>query len=155
MKMPDVNILVYAHRAEDPAHAFYRDWLEEVVNGPAPFGLSVLVASAFVRIVTHPRFRPIPSELEQAIAFVEAVATAPAARVVGAGWTHWQLVRDLCRKTQSRGALISDAQHAAVAIEHGCTWVSRDQDFERFKPHGLTFELLEPEAPTRAAKAVQ
>jgi toxin-antitoxin system PIN domain toxin len=144
MKMPDVNVLVYAHRAEDPAHAFYRAWLEGVANGPAPFALSVLVAAGFVRVVTHSKFRPVPSELEQAVAFVEVLASAPHCRVVGAGPTSWHLLRDLCRKTATRGAKVSDAQHAAVAIEHGCTLVSRDQDFARFEVHGLEFEVLEP-----------
>jgi hypothetical protein len=144
MKMPDVNVLVYAHRVEDPAHAFYRDWLDRVVNGRAPFALSVLVAAGFVRVVTHTRFRPAPSELEEAVAFVEVMASAPGCRLVGAGHMSWQLLRDLCRKTATRGAKVSDAQHAAVAIEHGCTLVSRDPDFRRFEDQGLTFELLEP-----------
>lgn len=48
--------------------------------------------------------------------------------------------------TKTRGAQVSDALHAAVAIEHGCTLVSLDPDFKRFKPHGLKFELLEPSA---------
>ena len=144
MKMPDVNVLVYAHRAEDPAHAFYRSWLEALVNGPAPFALSVLVASGFARVVTHAKFRPAPSELEEAMAFVEVLASAPLCRIVGAGAETWPILRDLCRKTRTRGAKVSDAHHAAVAIEHGCTLVSRDADFRRFQPQGLTFELLEP-----------
>jgi hypothetical protein len=94
--------------------------------------------------VTHPKFPPAPAELEQAVAFVEVLASAPSCRVVGAGPTNWALVRDLCRRTKTRGAKVSDAQHAAVAIEHGCTLVSRDPDFKRFQPHGLSFELLEP-----------
>lgn len=144
MKMPDVNVLVYAYRAEDPAHPFYRSWLDDLVNGPSPFALSVLVAGGFVRVVTHAKFRPAPSELEEAMAFVEVLAGAPACRVVGAGPKSWSILRDLCRKTATRGAKVSDAQHAAVAIEHGCTLVSRDPDFRCFEVHGLTFDLLEP-----------
>lgn len=142
--MPDVNVLVYAHRAEDPAHRFYRGWLENLANGPAPFAVSTLVAAGFVRVVTHAKFRPAPSELEEAVAFVEVLVSAPGCRVVGAGQTSWQLLRDLCRRTGTRGAKVSDAHHAAVAIEHGCTLVSRDSDFARFQPQGLSFELLEP-----------
>jgi toxin-antitoxin system PIN domain toxin len=150
MKMPDVNVLVYAHRVEDPAHDFYSAWLHALANGEAPFALSVLVASGFVRVVTHARFAPAPSELEQAVAFVEVLASAPSCRLLGAGPESWQLVRDICRKTATRGARVSDAHHAAVAIEHGCTWVSRDADFRRFEPHGLAFELLEPPAGRRS-----
>ena len=37
-----------------------------------------------------------------------------------------------------------DAQHAAVAMEHGCRWVTRDEDFAGFAPYGLEWELLKP-----------
>jgi predicted nucleic acid-binding protein len=56
--MPDVNVLVYAHRADDPSHAFYRDWLERLAAGPEPFALSPLVVGAFVRLVTNVRAFP-------------------------------------------------------------------------------------------------
>jgi hypothetical protein len=37
---------------------------------------------------------------------------------------------------------VADAQHAAVAIAEGCTWVTRDRDFTRFARHGLRWEHL-------------
>lgn len=144
MNMPDVNLLIYAHRADDPAHAFYAKWLDDTVNGRAAFALSVLSATAFVRIVTNTRFPTAPTELEQAISFIEVLSSAPNCRWVGVGPSTWALVRDLCRATKTRGPTISDAQHAAVAIENGCTLVSRDPDFRRFERHGLSFTLLEP-----------
>jgi len=144
MLMPDVNVLIYAHRVEDPAHRIYARWLDELLAGPAPFALSVLVAGAFVRIVTNPRFSSAPATLDEALGFIEGLASAPNCRVVGAGAGNWAILRDLCRAAKIRGARISDAQHAAIAIEHGCTLVSRDPDFRRFERHGLDFELLEP-----------
>jgi hypothetical protein len=39
---------------------------------------------------------------------------------------------ELCRKSGARGNLIPDAWFAALAIEHGCTWVSTDGDYTRF-----------------------
>lgn len=74
MRMPDVNILVYAHRREDPNHEFYRAWVENLANGPQPFALSALVAVAFVRIVTNPRFLPNPTPLHQALAVIDTLA---------------------------------------------------------------------------------
>jgi toxin-antitoxin system PIN domain toxin len=144
VKLPDINVLVYAHRVDDPAHAFYARWLDTLVNGASPFALSVLVAAGFVRVVSHPKFPSAPTGLEHAISFIEALSSAPTCRWVGAGPSHFALVRDLCRKTKARGARVSDAQHAAVAIEHGCTLVSRDSDFIELQRHGLSFELLEP-----------
>jgi uncharacterized protein len=53
--MPDVNILVYAHRGDETVHAFCREWLETTLRGDEPLGLSVLVAGGFLSIATNPR----------------------------------------------------------------------------------------------------
>jgi toxin-antitoxin system PIN domain toxin len=144
MYMPDVNILVYAHRREDPDHEFYRAWIERVANGPEPFALSLLVAVAFVRIVTHPQFRPEPTPLPQAMAVIDSLAATNSCAMPGPGEGHWRLVRSLCDSVAARGKIVADAQHAAVALEHGCTWVTRDDDFERFRSQGLRLEILRP-----------
>ena len=33
---------------------------------------------------------------------------------------------------QTRGNLVPDAYHAALAIEHGCQWITTDRDYSRF-----------------------
>ena len=55
MILPDVNILVYAFRADAGNHAAMRRWLEEAISSDEPYGLSDLVLSGFIRVVTHPR----------------------------------------------------------------------------------------------------
>ncbi len=37
---------------------------------------------------------------------------------------------------------VADAQHAAVAIAEGATWVTRDGDFARFRRSGLHWQHL-------------
>ncbi len=32
MLLPDVNVLVYAHRQDGPEYPLYRPWLEELVS---------------------------------------------------------------------------------------------------------------------------
>jgi toxin-antitoxin system PIN domain toxin len=144
MQMPDVNILVYAHRREDPSHEFYRLWVERLANGAEPFALSALVAVAFVRIVTHPRFAPVPTPLHQALAVIDSLATLKNCDWICPGERHWQLVKELCAAANAQGKLVADAQHAAVALEHGCTWVTRDADFELYRSVGLRVDLLMP-----------
>lgn len=144
MRMIDVNVLIYAHRADDPAHAFYRAWLERLAAGPEPFALSLEVATAFVRIVTHPRYPSGPTPLPQALSVIDALRHVPGCRLLGAGERHWDLFRRFCETAQVTGKRVGDARHAAVALEHGCTWVTRDPDFEAFAPAGLRLELLEP-----------
>ena len=48
MLLPDVNVLIYAHRLESPEHARYAEWLRALAVGPEPFALSELGASGFV-----------------------------------------------------------------------------------------------------------
>lgn len=69
MQLPDVNVLPYAFRREFPEHLRYRRWLEKRMASDASFGLSELVLSAFVRIVTTRRSFQFPESTETALAF--------------------------------------------------------------------------------------
>lgn len=144
MWMPDVNVLVYAHRGDDPAHAFYRHWLQAVVMGAEPFGLSVMALGGFLRLVTNPRVFRDPTPLPVALATVDALTSRSQARILGPGPRHMGLFTMLCRETRATGKVVADAQHAAVAIEHGCRWATRDRDFAAFERHGLRWAEVAP-----------
>ena len=60
MILPDVNVLVYAYREEAEGHGDHRRWLESAINADSAFGLSDLVISGFLRVVTHPRMSRQP-----------------------------------------------------------------------------------------------
>jgi uncharacterized protein len=51
---------------------------------------------------------------------------------VAPGTHHLSIFEDLCREAGAAGKLVGDAQHAAIAIEHGCTLITTDVDFARF-----------------------
>ncbi|MGO9061903.1 MAG: TA system VapC family ribonuclease toxin [Candidatus Binataceae bacterium] len=101
--MPDVNLLVYAHRADEKTHAAHRRWLEDVINGPRPFALSVLVAVGFIRIVTNPRIYTTPTPPQVAIAAIEEIRAQPQCRVVVPGPNHLERVLELCRLVSAAG----------------------------------------------------
>ena len=133
MLLPDVNVLVYAHRQDSiPSHSEYAEWVTRLATGPEPFALSVLVLSGFVRITTSARVFDPPSNIDDAFGFLSGLVERPTARVVGPGPDHLVIFERLCRDAGATGKLVADAQHAAVAIEHGCTMVSTDSDFDRF-----------------------
>ncbi|MBU4459523.1 MAG: type II toxin-antitoxin system VapC family toxin [Verrucomicrobia bacterium] len=132
MILPDVNVLVYAHRADTEGHARYRRWLEEALDGPSPVGMSDLVLAGVLRIVSHPKVFATPSPLAEGIAYVDQLRTHPNVRIVSPGERHWALFLDLCRRSGAKGNLVSDAYHAALAIESGCEWITTDRDFARF-----------------------
>ena len=132
MILPDVNVLVYAFRADVPEHTAAVSWLETVIKGDAPFALSKMALSALVRITTNPRTQPAPGSLEEAFGFCSDVLQLPHCVVVEPGERHWDIFRNLCIDTGTRGGDVTDAWFAALAIEWGCEWVTFDRDFLAF-----------------------
>ena len=146
MLMPDVNVLVYAHREDTDHHQRNADWIRAVATGEAPFALSELVISGFVRVVTNRRIFREPSTLAIAFEFVDQLLGRPVCRRVRPGPRHLPIFTDLCRATGAAGGLVADAYHAALAIEHGCTWVTNDTDFALFEGLSWGTPELENEA---------
>ena len=141
MLAPDVNVLVYAFREELPDHGMCRRWLEGVVRGDAAFALLDLVASGFLRIVTHPRVFKTPTPLAAALDFLEVLRTRPNCILVRPGDRHWEIFERLCRESRAKGNLVADAYPAAAAIESGCEWVTTDRDYGRFPGLGVRSPL--------------
>jgi toxin-antitoxin system PIN domain toxin len=133
MILPDVNVLVHAFRGDSPRHSEIRPWLDEFVFSDSSFGLSDLVLSGFLRIVTHPRVFDPPTPLDDALSFVETLRDMPNAVILAPGPRHWAIFTRLCRESDARGDLTPDAYLAALAIESGSEWVSTDRGFGRFK----------------------
>jgi toxin-antitoxin system PIN domain toxin len=131
--LPDVNVLVYAHREDAADHHAYREWLERVINSDESYGVSDLVLNGFTRIVTHPKVFRTPSTLADAFAFAVQMRAQPNCIRVEPGVRHWQIFDRLCRESGARGNLVPDAYFAAMAIESGCEWVTTDRDYSRFK----------------------
>lgn len=132
MLLSDVNVLVYAYRQDAPHHVGCRRWLEATINGDAAYGLSELVLSGFLRLVTHPKVFDRPSPLADALEFCEQLRGRPNCVPVAPGRRHWHIFRDLCFAAGAKGNLVPDAYLAALAIESGCEWVTTDRDYSRF-----------------------
>jgi toxin-antitoxin system PIN domain toxin len=132
MRCVDVNVLVNAHRADAPDHDHFRDWLDRARRGHEPLGVSDMVLSGFLRVVTHARVFQEPTPLSVAIDFAEELRGSPAHLALAAGDRHWEIFLDLCRTTGATGNLIPDAFLAALAIESNATFVTADRGFRRF-----------------------
>jgi len=126
-------VLVYAHRMDAPNHVDYREWLEAEINSNAAFGLSDLVLSGFLRVVTHPRVFEVPSSWADASRFVEQLRDQPNRVPIAPGPHHWEIFVGLCATAGAKGNLVADAFLAAIAIENGCEWITTDRDFSRFQ----------------------
>ena len=132
MILPDVNVLLYAHRSDSSRHDEYREWFDGVLDGPSSFGVSEQVLGSVVRLATHPRIYKPPSPASDAWGFVRSIRESPLCRVCRPDDRHWQIFETLCRQSGATGNLISDAWFAALAIESGCIWATADRDFARF-----------------------
>lgn len=141
MRLVDVNVLVGAFRTDAPGHKACRDTVVGMTAGSLPFGVSDLVLSGFIRVVTHPRVFDPPAPIADALAFARAYRNQPNAVPIAPGRRHWEIFADLCDAAGARGNLAPDAYLAALAIESGSEWVTADRDFGRFP--GLQWQLLD------------
>ena len=132
MRLPDVNVLVYAFREDAPGHKNWRLWLNDLVETPEPWALSDHVIAGFLRVVTHPRVFDPPTPLEAALAFAGALRSRPNAVVVNPGARHWEIFRRVSLEADARGNRLPDAWLAALAIEQGCEFITADRGFARF-----------------------
>ncbi|MEC4889614.1 MAG: type II toxin-antitoxin system VapC family toxin [Nitrospira sp.] len=132
MVLLDVNVLVYAHRQDTPHHDPYRRWLEALINSEQAYGVSDLVLSGFLRVVTHPQVFNPPSTMAKALAFARELRDQPNCTIINPGPRHWEIFTRLCATTDVKGNLVPDAFFAALAIEHGSEWVTADRDYHRF-----------------------
>lgn len=132
MILADVNVLIGAYRPDTPQHAVCRQWLERIVHGDAAYGVSKQVLSSVVRITTNRRIFSDPDKPGESFAFCNWLLGRPNAVVVEPGERHWVIFERLCLETGTTGPGVTDAWLAALAIEHGCEWVTLDRDFARF-----------------------
>lgn len=132
MILPDINVLVYAHREEAPRHKEYSSWLRALLESDSGYGMSDYVLAGFLRIVTHPRIFNPPSPLDVAMRFATQVRDRPNSVPVTPGPRHWEIFQRLVADADAKGNLVPDAFLAALAIESGSEWITTDRDFARF-----------------------
>jgi hypothetical protein len=141
--LADANLLLYAVDERSPHHAPARDWLTEALNGDRRVGLPWLSLAAFVRISTNPRASEQPLAPGDAWRHVEDWLACPPAWVPNPTPRHANLLGALIRRYELRANMITDAQIAVLAIEHGLTVYSADTDFARFSE----IRWVDPTAP--------
>jgi toxin-antitoxin system PIN domain toxin len=132
MILIDANLLLYAYHPESPEHERASAWLESVLSGADPVGLTWMTIWAFVRIMTNPRVFERPLRTNEAIDIVSAWLAQPSIVLLDPGEHHWEILRHLLVDGQMTGPLVTDAALAAVAIEHGASVCTADRDFARF-----------------------
>jgi toxin-antitoxin system PIN domain toxin len=133
MLLSDINVLINAFRREARDHEVCHRLVEELVNGDSAYAVSDHVINGVIRVLTVEALHENPPTLDQILTFADQVRNQPHAIVLSPGERHWDIFTRLCHQTNARRKLIPDAYLAALAIEHGCEFVTCDKDFARFQ----------------------
>ena len=132
MKIPDLNVLIYAYDESAAHHARCRDWLERSLSATETIGFAWIVVVGFVRLTTSRRIFEDPMTIEESVTVADSWLAQPCATVVEPGRGHLQRVGELLGSVGTAGNLTNDAHLAEIAIEHHAEIVSCDDDFARF-----------------------
>ena len=149
MIVPDVNVLVYAFRAEAPGHATYATWLNKALANES-IGLGEVILSGFLRIVTHPRIMSAPAPIDAALGFTRRLIDAPRSRWLTSGPAAWeQLERVSIDDSGIRGNLVPDAYIAALCLANGAKLLDDHPSLAQLRlvqalPPGSRVELVQP-----------
>ena len=132
MIIPDLNLLVYAHSDGAPFHAPARRWWEDLINGRERVGISWIVATGFVRLMTHPSVLASPAAPAKAVDLVAEWFRFPQVVPANPGADHLSLFRRNLVVAGVGANLVTDAHIAALAMEYQAEVHSNDSDFSRF-----------------------
>lgn len=132
MKLLDVNLLIYTVDEESSHHEPALRWFEETLSGSETVAFAWHALVGFLRITTRPRGAHDPWPIQSALDEIQRWLAQPVATVVHPTPRHASVLRDLLAPVGTGGNLTSDAHLAALAIEHGATLCSHDNDFSRF-----------------------
>lgn len=132
MKLLDVNLLIYAANRAAPRHEPAREWVDGALSSSETVALPWPVLMAFVRLTTNARVMDRPLDGRSALGYVRGWLDLATVVTPEPTNRHVAVLDDLLAGTGTGGNLVSDAHLAALAIEHGATLYSCDNDFSRF-----------------------
>lgn len=132
MRLLDVNLLLYATNDRAPMHDRARRWFEAVMSSGEIVAMPWSVLVAFIRLTTNPRVLLTPLSAADAVGHVASWTGHPTVAIPEPTDRHLDVLTHLLESTGVGGNLVSDAHIASLAIEHGATLCSADNDFGRF-----------------------
>jgi uncharacterized protein len=132
MIIPDINLLIYAYDAGSIFHANAAAWWQKCLSGSEPVGLPAVVLFGFLRLATNARVFQHPMTPAEASTHIRSWLAQPVVQRVEPSNDHVEQVLQLLETLGAAGNLVTDAQLAALAIEHGAVLHTADTDFLRF-----------------------
>ena len=128
----DANLLIYAYDGGATQHGRARSWVEETFSGTDLVGIPWQAILSFLRFMTNRRLPGSRFSIDEACEIVDGWLDQPNVRLLAPAEQHWMYLRRVLVEGQSSGPLVSDAEIAALTIEHGGVLHTADRDFARF-----------------------
>ena len=114
-------------------HEQAREWWQQALSGTEAVGLTHVVAFGFIRVATNVRAFENPWTVAEASAHVRSWLARRAVRMLLPDVDHAERVVGLLEAAKSAGGnLVTDAQIAALALQHDAEVHTADRDFMRF-----------------------
>jgi uncharacterized protein len=132
MKIPDLNVLIYAANTDSAHHLKAKEWFEASYNANQPIGYAWVVLLGFIRLSTRRGILQEPLAVDACLAIIDKLLNHSAASTLHPTQRHIGIVGRLLLGAGTAGNLTTDAHLAALAIEHDAELVTFDRDFERF-----------------------
>jgi toxin-antitoxin system PIN domain toxin len=128
----DANLLIYSYDTASPNYAASRSWIEKIFSGSEVVGLPGQSLAAFLRVLTNRQLPRFYVKADEAAEIVDEWLRQPNVRVLTPGEEHWVIFRRMIVEGAAAGPRVTDAQLAALTIEHGGVLYTADRDFARF-----------------------
>lgn len=110
-----------------------RRWsVEGLLNGRVPVGLPWIAVSGFIRLMTNRRVLERPLDVARAVECAREWLARESVRILQPGERFGDVFLDYLTTLGTAGNLTTDAQLAALAVEHQTELHSNDADFHRF-----------------------
>jgi uncharacterized protein len=132
MKLPDLNLLLYAYDESSPFFPKAKPWLSQLMSSSETVGFPWAVLLGFIRISTRMPLAVDALSPSEAFEIVDNWLAQPNALILHPTDRHISILRGLLEPLGIAGTLTPDAHLAALAIEHGGEVCSADTDFSRF-----------------------
>jgi toxin-antitoxin system PIN domain toxin len=129
----DTNLLVYAHRPDNPWHEKASGLLRMLAEEPSLWAIPWPCVHEFLGVVTNPRTFLHPTPPEVALRQVELWQGSPSLVLLAEQAGYWPRLSAVMAKGGVIGPRVHDARIAALCLHHGVRelW-SADRDFSRF-----------------------
>lgn len=133
MLIPDLNLLVYAYNSSSGLHQKAAKWWQEALTSGQPIGLAAIVLQGFLRLLSGRHVVQKPYPIKELLGCVEEWFSFDSLHLLECGTHTFEIFKEMVKRHEVSGSMLSDAWLAALAKEHDATLCSNDTDFLKFK----------------------